>query len=98
MFKANLQPGSGDTPRASIYNPADFSVTEGASVRMIVDVGHWDNSLVINAPGQSGDLESTHYKDLKGKWADGTYVPLLFSKKAVRAAAERTIVLLPAQR
>ncbi|MDQ3942857.1 MAG: penicillin acylase family protein [Actinomycetota bacterium] len=30
----------------------------------MVDVGNWDNSLLMNTPGQSGDPCSSHYADL----------------------------------
>ncbi len=37
----------------------------------------------------------THYGDLVERWANGDYVPLLYSAKAVRAAAELEITLVP---
>jgi penicillin amidase len=82
-------PGSASSPRAQTYRAADFAVTAGASVRMVMDVGAWDNSVVINSPGQSGDPLNAHYRDLFPLWAQGTYVPLRFSRAAVdRDAAE----------
>ncbi|MEJ0064985.1 MAG: penicillin acylase family protein [Caulobacteraceae bacterium] len=42
----------------------DFAAINGASFRMVVDVGDWDNSRIINSPGQSGDPASPHYDDL----------------------------------
>ena len=85
--------GSGATPMAASYRMADFRVISGASFRMVVDVGAWDNSRVINAPGQSGDPGSPHYDDLAPLWAAGGYVPLLYTKQAVDAATELLIVL-----
>jgi penicillin G amidase len=89
-------PGSAWTVWASTYRMADFAVTQGASFRMVVDVGGWDNSLVINTPGQSGEVDSPHYGDLFPLWARGEYVPLLWSRGAVEAAAERVFALSPA--
>ena len=43
--------GSVFSPRAAAYRPCDFSVVSGASFRMVVDVGHWDQSVAINTPG-----------------------------------------------
>lgn len=88
-------PGSASTPRAQTYRASDFSVTAGASVRMVMDVGGWDNSVVINTPGQSGDPYSAHYRDLFPLWAEGSYVPLAFSRQAVDRVAERVIRLMP---
>jgi penicillin amidase len=88
-------PGSAYTVRAATYRPDDFNLTTGASVRMVLDVGNWDESLVINTPGQSGDPTSPHYADLFGKWAEGDYVPLLWSREAVEKAASLVIQLSP---
>jgi penicillin amidase len=90
-------PGSASTPRAQSYRSADFSVTAGASVRMVMDVGAWDNSVVMNTPGQSGDPFSAHYRDLFPMWAEGAYVPLAFSRAAVASVAETVIALTPAR-
>jgi penicillin amidase len=62
---------------------------------MIVDVGRWDNSRAVNHPGQSGDPQSPHYRDLAPLWRDGRYFPLLYSRKAVQAQTRRVIVLTP---
>ena len=88
--------GSGSTPMAAGYRMSDFRMLTGASFRMVVDVGNWDNSRAINAPGQSGDPASAHYDDLAPVWAAGGYVPLLYSQAAVDAACEVRIRLLPA--
>jgi len=89
-------PGSASSPRAATYRVWDFAVTSGASVRMVLDVGHWDNSVAINSPGQSGDPFSPHYRDLFPLWAAGDYVPLFFSRAAVERAAETVLTVLPA--
>jgi penicillin G amidase len=88
-------PGSSSTPRAQHYRASDFAVTAGASVRMVMDVGAWDNSMVINTPGQSADPMNAHYRDLFPLWAEGTYVPLRFSRAAVDADAEMVIHVTP---
>jgi penicillin amidase len=87
--------GSGSTPMATSYRNSDFNVISGASVRMVLDVGAWDNSMIINSPGQSGDPYSPHYRDLFPLWAAGAYAPLLYSKAAVTAQAERVITVSP---
>jgi penicillin G amidase len=88
-------PGSAWTVWASTYRMEDFAATQGASFRMVVDVGEWDNSLVINSPGQSGDPASPHYGDLFPLWARGEYVPMLWSRPAIEAAAETVFALTP---
>jgi len=69
----------------------------GASVRMVIDVGAWDNSVVINTPGQPGDPADPHYGDLFPLWAAGAYAPLLYSRAAVDQHAERVIDVTPGE-
>jgi penicillin amidase len=88
--------GSGAAVMNAGYRVSDFRVTSGASFRMVVDVGAWDNSVCINAPGQSGDPRSPHYGDLAKLWAAGEYVPMLYSRAAVDAAAVEVFRLVPA--
>jgi len=90
-------PGSASTPRAATWRAGDFQQTAGASVRIVLDVGAWDNSMAINTPGQSGDPTSPHYRDLFPLWAAGSYVPLRFSRAAVEADAETVMKLTPAK-
>ena len=87
--------GSASTPMHTGYRPSDFRCTHGASVRLVMDVGEWDNSLCINAPGQSGDPRSPHYADLAEHWARSEYVPLLYSRPAYEAMEMQRILLAP---
>jgi penicillin amidase len=89
-------PGSSSTPRAATWRAEDFAQSAGASVRLVLDVGAWDNSMAINTPGQSADPTSLHYRDLFPLWAAGAYVPLRFSRAAVEADAETLMRLTPA--
>ncbi len=86
--------GSSSTPMA-MSPGADWHVTAGASVRLVMDVGAWDNSMVINTPGQSGDPASPHYRDLFPRWASGQYVPFAWSRGRVLQEAERIIRVSP---
>lgn len=88
-------PGSASTPRAATWRPNDFAQSAGASVRMVLDVGQWDNSMIINTPGQSGDPMSANYRDLFPLWAAGQYVPLRFSRSAVEADTSVVMTLTP---
>ena len=87
--------GSGSSPMNTTYRATDFRLTVGASFRVVMDVGNWDESRVINTPGQSGNPNSPHYDDMAALWARGDYVPLLYSRDAVDEAAELRIVLRP---
>jgi penicillin amidase len=87
--------GSGSVVMNAGYRPSDFRVTSGSSFRMVLDVGNWDASVTVNAPGQSGDPRSPHYGALATNWANEDYVPMLFSREAVDAAARLVIKLTP---
>lgn len=87
--------GSSTTVMMAHYEAANYRVSIGASVRMVVDVGAWDNSVWINAPGQSGVPGTAHYGDLAPLWAQGQYVPMLYSAAAVDAQTHTKITLLP---
>jgi penicillin amidase len=89
--------GSPYTPNQSNYRASDFRLMIGPSFRMVLDVGRWDNSRAINYPGQAGDPNDPHYADLRDMWLAGEYFPLLYTRKAVEAAAERRILLRPAK-
>jgi penicillin amidase len=87
--------GSGSTPMHTGYRPSDFRIDNGASVRLVMDVGAWDNSVCINAPGQSGDPRSPHYRDLASAWARGDYVPMLYSRERIEPEIVERIALMP---
>ncbi len=87
--------GSGSTPMAAGSSRDDFIVRHGASVRMVLDVGAWDNSMITNSPGQSGEADSVHYRDLFPIWAGGSYVPFRWTPEAVMHDAERVISATP---
>lgn len=86
--------GSGDTVGMAGYD-ATFRQSIGSTFRMVVDVGSWDDSVVLNAPGQSGDPRSEHYADLFEPWVAGEVFPLLFSRAAIDPHVVTTIRLTP---
>jgi penicillin amidase len=100
-LRAKLQPGpfpapgDANTPNAATYRVSDFQLTNGPSFRMVVDVGNWDNSRAVNYPGQSGNPDTAHYRDLTGMWLRGEYFPLLYTRAAVEKATETRILLRP---
>ena len=84
--------GSGVTPSATSDN---YNQRTGATFRIISDVGNWDNSLGTNTPGQSGDPENPHYKDLFELWSKEKYFPVLYTREKIVSAAETITVLRP---
>jgi penicillin amidase len=90
---AHSRPGDAYTVNAT-GGPA-YTQTHGASYREIIDVSNWDRSITTNVPGESGVPRTRHYGDLIDSWADGTYHSLPYSRRAVEAATEERILLVP---
>jgi penicillin amidase len=80
--------GNGQTPGSTGGTDNQQS---GASFRMLVDTKDWDETRMINTPGQSGDPESRFYKNLFYEWANDLYFPAYYSKnKILTNTIERT--------
>ena len=63
---------------------------------IVADMANWDNSVGLNTPGQSGDPDHPHYRDLFELWAKGKYFPIFYSRDKVDSVTESTTVLRPA--
>ena len=74
-------------------NPA--AVTGHVSMRMIIDMSDFDNSLTVLPTGQSGHPTHPNYQDMFPLWQTGAYHSLWWSREAVEAAAANTLILAP---
>jgi penicillin amidase len=73
----------------------DDNQTSGGSFKMIADTEDWDNSIGVNTPGQAGNPDDPHYRDLAELWARGRYFTLAYSKKKVDSVRESLTTLQP---
>lgn len=92
--------GSGLTPQAAGFRWEDeggYPVTTAGIWRQVVEVGNWDASTHVVAPGQSGHRVSPHYADQVDLWLQGRQHAQLFSREAVDAAAVHRLRLVPAR-
>ncbi len=87
-------PRGGDAYTANVTSASDRQ-TSGATFRIVADLADWDRSVASNAPGQSGDPDSPHYRDLFERWAHDQHFPLVYSRRAVEAAAISRTRLTP---
>jgi penicillin G amidase len=87
--------GSSVTPMHTGYRGTDFRTMMGSSFRLVVDLADLDRSVTINTPGQSGNPNSPHYRDLFERWAKGDYVPLPYTPSAVAAAVAHRVECRP---
>ena len=102
VFNLGPFPWGGDTntvAQASV-DLLDPAANPGyiASLRVVIDVGAWENSRFVLPGGQSGNPMSPHYADQLPLWRHGAGIPIPWSEAAVRAAAVDTLELTPAQR
>ncbi len=63
------------------------------SYRTIIDLADWDRSLSVLPPGQSGHRTSPHFADQICLWLDGRYHLMPYSRTAIDAYKESTLVL-----
>jgi penicillin amidase len=88
-------PRGGDGTTVSATGGGD-NQTSGGSLKIVADTENWDNSVGLNTPGQSGNPDDPHYRDLFELWARGRYFPIAYSRAKVESVAERTTTLSPA--
>jgi penicillin amidase len=93
-FDVGPAPRGGDANTPGATGGGD-NQTSGASFRIVVDVGSWDTAVGINTPGQSGDPDSPHYRDLFPLWANDRYFGVPYSRARVLESAESMVVLKP---
>lgn len=72
------------------YNP---NQTSGASFKIIVNTGNWDDTRAMNTPGQSGNPDSPYYKNLFNMWANDQYFPLYYSREKIETVATEKLIL-----
>ena len=73
-----------------------YGVTAAPSMRMVVSLADFDRSRYINLTGVSGHPGSSHYSDQTELFVNGEFLPWAFSREAVVAAGEDTLLLTPA--
>ena len=87
-------PRGGDGTTVSATGGGD-NQTSGGSLKIIADTEDWDNSVGLNTPGQSGDPDNPHYRDLFPVWAQGQYFPVAYSRRKVDSVTESISRLTP---
>ena len=89
------RPGDNSTIMNTGSRRGSLEQVSGPTWKQILDVGAWDNSVMINAPGQSGQPGSPHYADLLPLWDQGQHIPMLYSRDAVEKHASQRQRLEP---
>ncbi len=81
---------------ATSWNAVEgYEVTAAPSMRMVVSLADFDDSRWINLTGVSGHPASSHYSDQTELYVAGQTLPWAWTREAVEAAADDTLVLTP---
>jgi len=93
-FDVGRAPRGGDAYTITATGGED-NQGQGASFKIVSDTYDWDNSVGANSPGQSGNVDDPHYRDLYELWARDRYFPVAFSRAKVESVAAKVITLNP---
>jgi penicillin amidase len=93
-FDVGRIPRGGDAYTVTATGGGD-NQTAGGSFKNVFDTENWDNSVGMDNPGQSGDPNDPHYRDLYPLWATGRYFPVFFSRAKIESVAESDFMLTP---
>ena len=93
-FDVGHYPRGGDSYTITATGGTD-NQGSGGSFKIVVDTENWDNSVGLNNPGQSGDINDPHYRDLYELWARGKYFPIFYSRSKVESVAEKVFTFTP---
>ena len=67
----------------------------GASFRIVATTADWDATVGTNTPGQSGNPDDPHYRNLFEMWATDRYFPAYYTRAKVDSVAQEVTVLRP---
>jgi len=92
MTERVARDGSADTVGMTAYD-AGFRQLVGSTLRVVIDVGAWEQSVAMNAPGQSGQLGGAYSQHLVHAWARGESFPLLYSQDSIAQHLAHELIL-----
>jgi penicillin amidase len=87
-------PRGGDSYTVDATGGSDNQAS-GGSLKIVADLDDWDSSVALNNPGQSGDPDSPHYRDLFELWSRGKYFPIFYSRPKVESVTEKILMMQP---
>ena len=77
-------------------DPPSYAQHTVSSMRQIIDLSNFDNSLWVTTTGESGQPFSAHYSDLVPLWDQFKYQSMAFSPGAVSKQTSDVLTLTPA--
>ncbi len=76
------------------YHDLETSDMVGPPYRMIVDLGNFNNSVAVLAPGQSSNPASPYFANQINGWFNGVYHPMLFDRREIEKKARHRLRIL----
>ena len=90
LFSITDKPQSG-----TAFSPRAATRHHGPAMRFVANLADWDNSLMLIAGGQSGQVGSSHYSDQFSYWYEGKPIFAQFSDAAEAQTRKHTLTLKP---
>ena len=91
--------GSANTINATGWSfDGDYSTADKfghPSMRMIIDLSNFDNSMTVLPTGQSGHVMSKHYDDQVENWIQNNMLPQYFGREVIEASKQSVMYLTP---
>ncbi len=87
--------GSGVVNATGWELDASYATESVPSMRMVLDLDEWDNSVWQNLTGTSGHTFHLNYVDQTDDWAQGAQFSWRYSAETIEEAAVDTLVLQP---
>jgi penicillin amidase len=76
-------------------DPANYDQRSVPSMRQIIDLANFDNSVWVTTTGESGQPFSAHYSDLVPLWDQGRYQKMLFTASAIAKDNQALLIMQP---
>lgn len=77
------------------YSVRAATKTHGPAMRFVANPGNWDETILVNSTGESGQPGSSHYTDQFSYWYEARPILAPFSDAATASARKHSLTLKP---
>jgi penicillin amidase len=85
-----------DKPQSgTAYSVRAAAKTHGPAMRFVANPGNWDETILVNSTGESGQPGSSHYTDQFSYWYESRPIFAPFSDAATANARKHSLTLKP---
>ena len=76
-------------------SPSVYKTISFPSMRMVIDLNDFQESLMVNSTGESGHPFNQHYDDMIDLWLNGKYHPLLWNPSQIKTSGADHLLFTP---